>query len=258
MEHTQPTLSEDEDAEILQKIADLSLDPDAEPVLVPFTAADVKIWKEFIAYKQKIKSWDTWREADWSKYHPEHIQGIFKTSPILETPRLRLRLLCDSDSEGVFRVLSNETTMKYYGTAPHKDIEYTRKQYVDLMISRYKYRDAISFVITFKDDDEYIGHVNANSFDRGFRFVEIAYVVDPIHQRKGIGTEAVGRVVRFLQEEVKIHKIRAGIYVKNLASKKLLEKLGFKEEGYLRDNESVDGKYMDEFAMALIMEEKKE
>lgn len=258
MDQARSSLTEQEDEDISQRISSLSLEPNAPPVLVPFTAADITAWKEFVANKQKIKSWDTWREQDWNKHHPPHIHHYFEYPPVLETPRLLLRLLRESDTDAVFRVLSDETTTKYYGTAAHKDVEYTRKQYVDLMIARFKYRDCIPFVITLKGNDDYIGHVNANSFSREFKFVELAYVVDPVHQRKGIATEAVGRVVAFLQDDLKIHKIRTGVYANNVASKKVLEKLGFKAEGYLRDNEIVNGEFMDEYPMALLAGERKE
>jgi RimJ/RimL family protein N-acetyltransferase len=88
-----------------------------------------------------------------------------------------------------------------------------------------------------------------------FKFVEIAYIIDPEHWGKGIATEAVGRVAEFLQKEVKIHKIRASLYSKNIASKRVLEKLGFIQEGYLRDNVIIDGEFVDEYLMALISEE---
>jgi len=145
--------------------------------------------------------------------------------------------------------------MKYYGQQSHKDLAHTRKQYVDLMIGRHKVRDAASFVITLKDadTDKYFGHINVLQFDRMFKFSEIADIINPDHWGKGYGTEAVGTVVTFLVEEMKIHKIRASIFAKNVGSKRVLEKVGFKQlEGYLRDNVWIDGEFEDEFTMAFI------
>jgi [ribosomal protein S5]-alanine N-acetyltransferase len=242
--------------EILEKLSSLSMVDEDESVSVAFTKKDVDIWKDFTEYRKNRRKWDTWREEDWHKHHPPHVHSLFNNwPPVLETPRLRLRLLSETDTESVFRVLSNPTTMKYYGTAAHKNIEYTQKQYIDLMLTRFKYRDAASFVITFQENDDYIGHINAIQFDRVFKFVEIAYIIDPEHWGKGIATEAVGRVVEFLQKDVKIHKIRASLYSKNIASKRVLEKLGFIQEGYLRDNVIIDGEFVDEYLMALISEE---
>ena len=241
--------------EILEKLQALSLEGE-EKVLVPFTKKDTDLWKDFTEYRNIRRKWDSVREEEWSKHHPPYIRALFNNWPsVLETPRLRLRLLRETDAENAFRVLCNPTTMKYYGTSAHRDIEYTRKNYIDLMISRFKFRDAAPFVVTFKENDEYIGHVNAIQFDRLFKFVEIAYIIDPDHWGKGIATEAVGRLVEFLQNDTKIHKIRASLYSKNIASKRVLEKLGFTQEGYLKDNVIIDGEFVDEYLMALICEE---
>jgi [ribosomal protein S5]-alanine N-acetyltransferase len=253
MNDTTVTKSDQAEVELSQRIEKLLLHPDSSPVLVPFTAADIDIWKEFQEYKKNRKEWEVWRENDWKKNHPPHIHELFSNDwPILETSRLRLRLLRESDAEDAFRVLSNAKSMKYYGTPPHKDLEYTQKQYIDIMISRFKFRDAVPFVVTYKNDDKYIGHVNAIQFDRAFKFVELAYIIDSEHCGKGIATEVVGRVVEFLIDTMKIHKIRAGFFAKNIASKRVLEKVGFKQEGYLRENVIIDGEFEDEYIMARV------
>src|SRR5271170_5447330 len=253
---TTETIAQPKQNELLAKISSLSLEPDSPPVLVPFTAADVELWRDFEEYKNSRKGWDAWREEEWKTNHPPHIHELFtKDWPVLETPRLRIRLLRSSDTEDIFAVLSNPVAVKYYGQQPHKDLAHTRKQYVDVMIGRHSFRDAASFVITVKDaddDDKYIGHINAVQFDRAFKFAELAYIINPEYWGKGYGTEAVGRVVKFLLEEMKIHKIRAGFFAKNVASNRVLEKVGFKQEGYLRDNVLIDGEFEDEYLMALI------
>ena len=240
--------------EILEKLSKLSVE--GESVLVPFTKKDIELWKSFSEYRNNKKHWDEWREDDWRQHHPRHIHSLFNNwPPFLETPRLRLRLLTENDTEAAFRILSNPISMKYYGTAPHKDVEYTRKQYIHLMISRFKYRDAVSFVVTLKETDAYIGHINLVQFDRSFHFAEVAYIIDPEYWGKGYGTEALGRAVEFLLKDFKVHKIRASVFSKNLASKRVLEKLGFIQEGCLKDNMIIDGEFVDEYAMALISEE---
>jgi len=123
--------------EILEKLQALSLEGEEE-VLVPFTKKDADIWKDFTEYRNIRRKWDSVREEEWSKHHPPYIRALFNNWPsVLETPRLRLRLLRETDAENAFRVLCNPTTMKYYGTSAHRDIEYTRKNYIDLMISRF-------------------------------------------------------------------------------------------------------------------------
>lgn len=242
----------EEAVELTKNIVSLSIEPGDPPLMVPVTSDQVKIWNDFIEYRNNRKSWDTWREKEWKKHHPTYIHELFTNWPILESSRLRLRLVRQSDTENAFRILSNASIMKYYGTPAHKDIEQTRKNYIEMMIGRFGYRDAASFVVTYKDNDDYIGHVTASQFDRDFKFADLAYIIDPEHWGKGIATEAVGRVVEFLIQDLKIHKIRAGLYSENIGSKRVLEKLGFKQEGYCKDNAIIDGEYVDEYLMAFI------
>jgi len=253
--------SDAEEAVLSERIANLSLESESGPVLVPFTSADVELWKDFCQFRRNRRTWDAYRQEEWKKHHPPHIHELFKNWPILETPRLRLRLLREEDAEAVFRVTSDEKSMKYYGTVPHKDLEYTKKNFVEIFVSRFKLRDAACFVVTLKNEnsttvpDEYIGHINIFGFDRPFNFAEIAYILDPAYWGKGIATEAVGRVVEFLMKDMKIHKIRAGCYAENVSSRRVLERCGFKQEGCLRDNVMIDGKYVDEYLWAIIATE---
>ena len=242
----------EEESDFSQKLANLSLQPDSPPVEIAVTATDVEMWKDFLEYRKNRKEWDAWRQNDWKEHHPPHIHELFNNWPILETSRLRLRPLQQSDAEDAYRVLSNATAMKYYGTPPHKNLEFTKKQFIDIMQSRFKHRDAVSFVVTLKDEDKYIGHVTAMQFDRVFKFVDLAYIVDQEYWGRGIATEAVIQVVNFLVNTMKIHKIRAGYFAKNIASKRVLQKAGFKQEGYLRDNALLDGVFEDEYLMALL------
>ena len=93
---------------------------------------------------------------------------------------------------------------------------------------------------------------NEITLDRVFKFTELAYIIDPEHWGKGLATEAVGKIVEFLVNSMKVHKIRASFFAKNSASKRVLEKVGFKQEGYLRDNVLIDGEYEDEYLMAFV------
>jgi [ribosomal protein S5]-alanine N-acetyltransferase len=256
---TVPT-SKQEDPTLIERIANLSIEPNAEPVLVPFTAEDVELWKEFLKYRKLREGWTDWRVKEWGSHHPPHVHLLFNNWPILKTPRLRLRLLGPDDLDASFRIMSDETAMKYYGIPVHTDPEHTRTNYVDMFIQRFERRDAASLAIILTEGkeangdfaEEYIGNVNISAFDRDFRYADIAYILDRKYWGKGFATEAVGRVVDFLLKDMKIHKVRAICFVENVASRRVLEKCGFKEEGYLRDNSLVDGEYADEYLMGII------
>jgi [ribosomal protein S5]-alanine N-acetyltransferase len=228
----------------------------AHQISVAITAKDIETWREFLDFRKNKEEWDSKRAIQWQTHHPPHVHEIFTNWPELETARLKIRLLREDDVGNMFHILSNIVAMKYYGSRPHETPEYTREQYVNLQLLRFKYRDSAPLAITLKSSGNFIGHVNVIGFDRDFQFTELAYILDPEFWGRGFGTEAIGRVVQFLIGEMKLHKIRASVFKGNVGSKRVLEKLGFEQEGHLRDNAVIDGAYEDEYIMAFIAKDR--
>ena len=65
-------------------------------------------------------------------------------------------------------------------------------------------------------------------------------------------TEALEAVIRFGFERYRLHRIEAQVAVPNRASHRLLQKLGFREEGRLRERFFVDGRFHDETMLSLL------
>ena len=82
--------------------------------------------------------------------------------------------------------------------------------------------------------------------------VEIGYIIDPAHHRRGIATEAVSAMLDFCFGELRLHRVQAFTHPDNIASRKLVEKLGFRREGLLRDNLRVGDDWRDDVLYALL------
>ena len=65
-------------------------------------------------------------------------------------------------------------------------------------------------------------------------------------------TEALTAMIQFGFEHIHVHRIEAQVAYPNRASARLLEKLGFQEEGRLRDRQYVNNQFVDERIFALI------
>ena len=63
--------------------------------------------------------------------------------------------------------------------------------------------------------------------DRAVECKEIGYVISPNYRRKGYAYEAISNLVKLLLDDLKLDMIIAGCFEDNVASKKMLEKLGF-------------------------------
>ncbi len=103
-------------------------------------------------------------------------------------------------------------------------------------------------------DGHSIGDVAVGIHDNGQQ-ATIGYSVTPTEQGKGYATEAVGAVIGALFEEAHLHRVVAGIDPANIASRRLLEKLGFRYEGRSVQSMLVRGAWVDDDRFALLSTE---
>ncbi len=83
----------------------------------------------------------------------------------------------------------------------------------------------------------------------------MGYSLGRPYWRQGYALEAVGRLLKYLFDERGLHRVLAECDVDNVASWKLLEKLGFRREAYLIENIFFKGKYGSEYHYALLARE---
>ena len=85
---------------------------------------------------------------------------------------------------------------------------------------------------------------------------EIGYTLLPELWNKGLMSEVLKKIIHFGFYEINLHSIEANINPENLASKKVLEKAGFKQEAYFRQNYFYNGQFLDSAIYSLITDKK--
>ncbi len=75
------------------------------------------------------------------------------------------------------------------------------------------------------------------------------------HRRKGYAAEAVALLMRFMFAERRYHKCLGAIFAHNEASLALTRRLGFTEEGRLREHVYFAGRYHDLVMMGMLADE---
>lgn len=78
------------------------------------------------------------------------------------------------------------------------------------------------------------------------------YLGDETRRGQGLGTDALLVLIRYLFEELGLHKVRLFVDADNTPAHKLYRKLGFLEEGRLREHRFYGGKFHDFWAMGLL------
>jgi RimJ/RimL family protein N-acetyltransferase len=102
-------------------------------------------------------------------------------------------------------------------------------------------------------DDEMLGHIEFFKTVNYLDEYELSYqVYAREHRGKGVATEAVDLLVRYLFETKRVNRIRLVIHPNNVASRRLAEKCGFRHEGTARGAWYHKGKHHDVEIYALL------
>ena len=120
--------------------------------------------------------------------------------------------------------------------------------------------ESASFLICADGDDadedpEPVGSVVLFEEDERAGTATIAYWVLPEHQGEGYCTEATGLLCEYAFAERRLNKLRADVLATNDGSRRVLEKLGFVEEGLLREEKYVYGEYVDVHRYGLLADD---
>ncbi|WP_254522217.1 GNAT family N-acetyltransferase [Natrinema caseinilyticum] len=105
------------------------------------------------------------------------------------------------------------------------------------------------------DESTPVGSLGFNGIDWEVQKAELGYWIAPDHQRQGYGTEAVEQILEYGFDQLGLHRIEARVFELNEPSRRLLESVGFTQEGVHRDVEFVDGQYRDAYWYGLLEDE---
>jgi [ribosomal protein S5]-alanine N-acetyltransferase len=152
----------------------------------------------------------------------------------IETERLLLRRFKIDDTEFVFNNWMSSEDVSHYLSCPfHKKIKSTKKVLKE-WIEKYSENDFYLWAIVLKDINEPIGTIGLedNYYDIGL--VTVGYCIGKQWWHKGITSEALKAIIKFLFEEVNVNRIEGWHDPNNQNSGKVMIKCGMKFEGRLR------------------------
>lgn len=107
-------------------------------------------------------------------------------------------------------------------------------------------------------DGAVAGNINLNGINHMMHTAEIGYTVGEKFHGQGVATAMIRELLRKVFRETKLRKIFALVHEENLASCRVLEKLGFRREGLLREHYLINGKPVNEVFFGLLRSDWKE
>ncbi|WP_136604871.1 GNAT family N-acetyltransferase [Paenibacillus dokdonensis] len=179
------------------------------------------------------------------------INEIFDSTPLMETPRLLLRKLSVEDAEEYFSLASNPLAAKHTIWNAHITIE-DSISYLSGLQAKMDQGQAFHWGIIDKATGTFIGRVGFIYFDTLHRLSEVGFALHCDWWGQGIMSEAALPMIRYGFEELGLNRIEGRCNADNLASERVLLKIGMTFEGILRRQLKIKGVFIDQKMYAIL------
>ncbi len=171
---------------------------------------------------------------------------------IIQTQRLTLRPLQRGDAVALHGLMSDAEVMAYWDIGEVEDFELTSR-ILDSQLKAAKRGDAIHWAILRAEDGCFIGACDLSDIDRWHRRAEIGFISAKAFWGEGYTLEAMQAVLNHAAQALRLRKLSARAHVGNQRSARLLERLGFEQEGVLRGHVERDGERRDCLVFGLLL-----
>ncbi len=168
----------------------------------------------------------------------------FSYFPVIETERLRLREITPQDVTALLRHFGNPEVVKFISMQPIKTIEQAN-EWLRWMGGFFAAQDGLRWGVVRKDDNTFVGSAGLHNWNREDHYAEIGCDIAHPHWGNSYGQEAMRGIIDFGWHHMNLNRIEADVVQGNQRSLHVLEKLGFKQEGVLRQRLLKGGKYYD-------------
>jgi RimJ/RimL family protein N-acetyltransferase len=172
-----------------------------------------------------------------------------------ETERLILRSFQDSDLEPFLAYRNDPDVARYQSW----DVPYPRDRAIrfiqETQAAEIVSRKWLQVAVELKSNEKMIGDVAFSIKSDDAHQAAIGYSLAREYWRNGYAFEAVSRLLAFLIGDLALPRVIAECDVRNVASWRLLEKLGFRREAHLVENTFFKGSYSSEYHYALLARE---
>jgi len=171
----------------------------------------------------------------------------------IETERLLLRPFNRGDVDAVYSYRSRADVAEFLFDQPmsHEECaEAVRARTTQVAFTSEG--DKILLAVDRKDDARLIGEVSLIWRSVADQQAEIGYILHPDGQGRGLATEAATALLGFAFEVAGMHRVYARCDVRNVASARVMERLGMQKEAHLREHAHFKGQWDEELIFAIL------
>ena len=172
-------------------------------------------------------------------------------TPTLSTDRLHLRPVSEADADALYALHSSASVLRYWDSPPWIDPARAARF---VAASRQMAEDGSGarLVVERRSDGAFLGWCGLSRWNPDFRSAAITYILGEAAWGQGYATEAARALLGWAFETLDLNRVQAEADTRNVASARVLEKLGFVHEGTLREDCIVDGEVSDSWVYGLL------
>lgn len=173
-------------------------------------------------------------------------------SPPYATERLALRPFSSEDRDQYAAYNSLPEVYQYlYAEAPQGTA--LDDQFETILEAPFENDgDVLRFAVVRQEDRALIGEVLMKLASRAAQQGEVGYIFNPAFAGRGYATEAVAGMLGIGFDTIGFHRIFARLDASNLGSVGVVERLGFRREAHLIQNDCFNGQWGDEYIYAML------
>lgn len=164
--------------------------------------------------------------------------------PILNTSRLRLDRIGESDLPRLFYLRNNPETMRYIDRPIAETLEEVAQLWRQ-MEEGINNKEALSWGLYLQNSAELIGFIGYWRAEKQHFRSELGYMIVPECEGKGLMSEALQAVLRYGFNTMNLNSVVADINPSNERSRSILLKHRFQKEAYFRENIYSEGRFLD-------------
>ncbi len=173
----------------------------------------------------------------------------------LTSVRILLREMEERDFVDVHKYASQEKVCQYQPWGPNTEqetVEFVKEVLED---AKKEPRSRFTYAVILQESGEMIGAGELTIQDETNRVGEIGYILNPTYWGLGLATEAAKRLIEYGMNELKLHRIYATCDPRNTASSRVLEKVGMRKEGQIREHLLMKDGWRDSFLYSILEQE---
>ena len=181
--------------------------------------------------------------------------GLVSQQPALKTARLILRPWNTGDAAALHRLAGEREIADTMISIPHPFTEQYAESWIAGHAKDYAGGNALHFAITLASTGSLVGAVELRAIDAEHSHAELSVWVGVEWWGRGFATEATTAVLRHGFEQLSLNRIVAFHMVRNPASGRVLERIGMRQEGLLRQCVRKWNRFEDVVLMAILHED---